>query len=448
MESAIFFLLTTGVIIVLRKSLPSSFKHVLWFIVICGFFCIPLASTFAPSFHIGFFRVYNTRGDASKVFKVMLLAYANITGRTTFSEAGRQFLIYSNSSNGLQWPYLISLVWIAGIIITSLRFITGKIGLMFITKNSSIIRNKQYVLLLKELSKKLRVDRKVMLLRSRVNNGPFTFNLFKSIILLPWDFTEWTDERVEVVLAHELAHIKRKDYLTKSVSRVICTLLWFVPVIWVAYSRLQIEQERACDSLVVAAGTRPSDYADHLVGLLRFARRHFLLASSIFITGLKKRIVQKRISSLLSRERIQHISIVKGAFTLMVLIFCLLPVVMVNPVTAENKTYVAGENEELYGTWIKRAVVKPEGKIEYYATLSDPVTNCSETFTITDKWKDLKGNIWYTCITKSISNKPYYELYRISNSGKTWEAVFSGVDFPETLDPDDILANYRIFYRP
>ncbi len=96
---------------------------------------------------------------------------------------------------------------------------------------------------------------------------PAVTGLFTPVILLPRDARTWTDERRRVVLQHELAHIARRDCLANAVAQVACALHWFNPLAWIAVRRLRIERELAADDLVLAAGSRASTYAEHLLEL-------------------------------------------------------------------------------------------------------------------------------------------------------------------------------------
>ena len=67
------------------------------------------------------------------------------------------------------------------------------------------------------------------------------------------------------MLCHELAHLRRFDLVLNTLAQVAAALYWFHPLVWVAIRKLRAESERACDDLVLGVGTRPSEYADHLL---------------------------------------------------------------------------------------------------------------------------------------------------------------------------------------
>jgi HEAT repeat protein/beta-lactamase regulating signal transducer with metallopeptidase domain len=101
---------------------------------------------------------------------------------------------------------------------------------------------------------------------------PFTYGLFRPVIVLPASAEEWTDDRRRSVLLHELAHLRRHDLVTNAIVQLACAVYWFHPLVSLAGRRVRIEAERACDALVVAAGTRPSDYAGDLLEIARTMR--------------------------------------------------------------------------------------------------------------------------------------------------------------------------------
>jgi TonB family protein len=84
--------------------------------------------------------------------------------------------------------------------------------------------------------------------------------------------SEWSEERVYVVLCHELAHVRRFDWPVQTAAEVVRGVLWFNPLAWIACSRLRRDSEQACDDIVLQRGVAPHDYAAHLLDIVRACR--------------------------------------------------------------------------------------------------------------------------------------------------------------------------------
>jgi HEAT repeat protein len=98
---------------------------------------------------------------------------------------------------------------------------------------------------------------------------PVAAGIVRPSVIMPADADAWSESRLRIVLLHELAHVKRRDCLTHLVAQAACAVYWFNPLAWIAAKRIRTERERACDDLVIAAGTRGSDYADQLLEIAR-----------------------------------------------------------------------------------------------------------------------------------------------------------------------------------
>src|SRR5262249_10550659 len=119
-----------------------------------------------------------------------------------------------------------------------------------------------------EVSSALKLKRRVRLARSEpVVLG--TWGVLRPRILLPQESETWSDDRIRVVLAHELAHIKRFDWLLQLLAELAVSVYWFNPLFWIVCRRLRSESEHACDDVVVNLGVDPKDYAAHLLELAR-----------------------------------------------------------------------------------------------------------------------------------------------------------------------------------
>jgi TonB family protein len=98
---------------------------------------------------------------------------------------------------------------------------------------------------------------------------PLVCGLRSPVILLPAGAGEWPRERIEVVLRHEAAHAARRDPLAQAAASLACALYWPLPWVWAAARRMAVEAEFACDDCVLATGPRASEYATHLIEIVR-----------------------------------------------------------------------------------------------------------------------------------------------------------------------------------
>lgn len=119
--------------------------------------------------------------------------------------------------------------------------------------------------LLRSLSRKMGLASPPLLLSSPRILTPMTWGIHRPVVLLPEASRHWPTAQRREVLLHELAHIKRHDCLTQLAAQLARLIFWFNPLVTVAARRMRAERERACDDRVLAAGTRPSSYAAHLL---------------------------------------------------------------------------------------------------------------------------------------------------------------------------------------
>lgn len=124
---------------------------------------------------------------------------------------------------------------------------------------------------LDKLAARLEIPRKVKLLISRHVQVPVMLGFLKPLILLPVAMVNnLTEDQLEAVLLHELAHIKRNDYLLNIFQSIVETILFFNPFVWLISKTIRIEREHCCDDLVIASTVQPLEYAHALVALEQY----------------------------------------------------------------------------------------------------------------------------------------------------------------------------------
>ena len=114
----------------------------------------------------------------------------------------------------------------------------------------------------------------VVLLQSDHPTLLVTWGMLRPKIILPAAAREWAEDRMRVVLCHELAHIRRGDWAAQMTAELLRSIYWFNPLMWIASTRLRRESEQACDDEVLNLGIDGPDYAGHLLDLARAVRKH------------------------------------------------------------------------------------------------------------------------------------------------------------------------------
>ncbi|SIN97649.1 M56 family metallopeptidase [Chitinophaga niabensis] len=119
-----------------------------------------------------------------------------------------------------------------------------------------------------KLAVNMGVTRKVQLFISQHLQVPVMIGFLKPVILLPAAMvSNLSPEQLEAILLHELAHIKRNDYLLNIFQSIVETILFFNPFVWWISKNIRLEREHCCDDLVIAGTVQPLHYAKALVAL-------------------------------------------------------------------------------------------------------------------------------------------------------------------------------------
>jgi HEAT repeat protein/beta-lactamase regulating signal transducer with metallopeptidase domain len=163
-------------------------------------------------------------------------------------------------------------VWLAGTLWMLGRLVVGVANVRRTVRESEPADGAEWNALVADARRSLSASAAARIVISPRAAMPFTSGLFRPIIVLPASAEDWTLERRRSVLVHELAHVRRRDLVTNAVVQLACAVYWFHPLVRLAARRVRIEAERACDALVVAAGTRASDYASDLLEIARTMR--------------------------------------------------------------------------------------------------------------------------------------------------------------------------------
>jgi type II secretory pathway component GspD/PulD (secretin)/beta-lactamase regulating signal transducer with metallopeptidase domain len=180
---------------------------------------------------------------------------------------------------------------------------------------------------LEELSARLGVHRTVGLLESALAEVPTVVGWVRPVILLPASaLTGLSPEQLAAILAHELAHVRRYDYLVNMLQTVVEILGFYHPAVWWVSHRIRVERENCCDDVAVQVCGSPVQYARALACMEEI--RHHGTELALAATGGS---LLARIARLLGRPAVTHrrFAWLPGLVALLLVVGLLLPAALV-----------------------------------------------------------------------------------------------------------------------
>lgn len=286
-KATVVLLLAAGGALLLRHS-SAAIRHQVWALACAGVLVLPLAAALLPNWRVAAWPKLDVpvtfdakqvagepldhqtttirRTDVEPVSSAPPRAATRATTVAPIPDGAARFQITPD------WTAFIVPVWLGGAAIVLMLVGIGMARIWWLDRVTPPARDEAWPLLVEELSRELGVTRYVRVLQARVPAMPMTWGIRRPAILLPAEADEWPAAQRRDVLLHELAHVKRHDFLIQLIARVACAVYWFHPLVWLAATRLREERERACDDHVLRAGATPSSYASHLLEIARGLR--------------------------------------------------------------------------------------------------------------------------------------------------------------------------------
>jgi TonB family protein len=277
-----FIVISAAVLTMLLRRSSAAVRHAIWILAMAASILVPLAALLVPQFEwsvlpkastgVTFLRIEDKEVGSSQTATI-----PDLTDRMTFR---------------------LKFIWVLGISFVWLRLLMATLAVRRLTRNAIVPMDDHWRKLMTEVRSAFHIRRPVRLLFTEGNISPMTWGVWRHTILMPSTADAWSNERRRLVLAHEIAHVKRNDGLLQVVVQVVCSVYWFNPLVWYAAHRLRNERERACDDRVLGLGTEAADYADHLVQVVRGLRdQRSLSFASVSIAQLSQ--LESRVISIL-----------------------------------------------------------------------------------------------------------------------------------------------------
>jgi len=232
-------------------------------------------------------------------------------------------------------PWLTSL-WLAGVILLSLRMIYGWVCARRLKSYGTGPLPDEWQIRFAELCRNIRVLRPVRLLESAMVQVPAVIGWLRPVVLIPASaLVGLAPRQLEAVIAHELAHIRRYDYLVNMLQTAIEILLFYHPAVWRLSREIRQEREHCCDDVAVEVCGDALIYARALIEIEALRDAGLRLAMAADGGSLLSRI--QRIVGSSPRRSEQTTSWVAGAIVFAIVFVSAAGAQLITPNTPANE---------------------------------------------------------------------------------------------------------------
>jgi beta-lactamase regulating signal transducer with metallopeptidase domain len=203
---------------------------------------------------------------------------------------GREPIHVANSRQALAFNpppslyVLLFAIWTMGVTLLLARFLVGSLRLVILARRCPRVTDATLCADARSVEQSAGIRQRITLIQYNALTPiavPVTWGLWRPVILIPHDASNWSRERLHAVLLHEVAHIRRGDWAAQRLAQLACALFWFHPLAWYLEYRMQHDAERACDDAVLASGIGATEYAGHLLDLVRAIRANNAPAAAV-----------------------------------------------------------------------------------------------------------------------------------------------------------------------
>ena len=166
-----------------------------------------------------------------------------------------------------RFPWIVG-AWGLGIVLLSIYHLGGWVQVQRLRRQHTRPLGARWDRTFIQLAARLRVTRPVRLLESALVQVPAVVGWLRPVILVPASAVAGlSPKELEAILAHELAHVRRHDYLVNVLQAVVETMLFYHPAVWWISNRIRVEREDCCDDLASRACGGPLPYARALAAM-------------------------------------------------------------------------------------------------------------------------------------------------------------------------------------
>lgn len=238
------------------------------YVVACLALAAMLAAPLLTAFVLASQSARATFGSGSALVDAARLV-ATPGGTLDFVRVAQQVIAKNAAVNALEayFPLIVS-VWLAGVTVLLLNTFRGWYHIRRLHKAALVCAPSSWQLPVNRLAQRLALRKPVRVVEFNTVDVPTVLGWLRPVIILPVAaVAQLPAAQLEAVLAHELAHVRRHDYLVNLLQRVAEAVLFYHPAIWWISARVREEREHCCDDLAIEVCGDRDNYATALAEL-------------------------------------------------------------------------------------------------------------------------------------------------------------------------------------
>lgn len=273
-------------------------KHMLWLVALAGVILLP---TIAPFVHGRTVLTLPAESRAEAGSEPATDAGAQIPVTPFRSPSHAQPI--RDISGPLPWGQAIQLIWLAGVLVVAARYAHGAVSLWMLRRIGTVALNPSRLCIdPRQLAERAGIHTNWELRIATASDpaSAMTWGLRRPVVLLPQGADGWPAERLEAVLLHEFAHVRRHDFASQLLAEIACALYWFNPIAWFGARTMRADAELAADEAVLRSGVKPSVYAAELLQIAAEVGRPRPTLIRAGIPVMSQSNIESRLHSVLS----------------------------------------------------------------------------------------------------------------------------------------------------
>jgi bla regulator protein blaR1 len=200
-----------------------------------------------------------------------------------------------------QYSWLLVLIWFFLFLYHFVKLLLGMVNAERMRYYKTNIVSDEWNQKLEELSARLHIQQSILFMESALLKVPVLIGYIKPVILIPVGMlSQLSTEQVEAILLHELAHVKRHDYLVNLIQNAVDTIFFFNPaVLWIS-SLLRSERENCCDDIAISETRSRKQFVEALVSFNQYSNTINSTYSLSWVAG-KGQLLQ-RVQRIVTRK--------------------------------------------------------------------------------------------------------------------------------------------------